>query len=155
MSDDASIDAALRRLHADGSTIIEAIKHIRNAFGLTLGDAKEVVSSHPSYRAWAQANEPLHDAVIKALVAMAGSSSVERAATVFVLHHSHPSPSRVPTDPYDDSAKLLGVYSSLESAQRAIERLRALPGFVDWPNGFSIDPYRLDEDHWTSGFVTV
>jgi len=29
------------------------------------------------------------------------------------------------------------------------------PGFCDTTEGFSIDPYTLDEDNWTEGYVTV
>lgn len=45
------------------------MKHVHLSFGLTLGEAKAVVTSHPTYRAWAEANEPLHDAVLRALEA--------------------------------------------------------------------------------------
>lgn len=50
--------------------------------------------------------------------------------------------------------KFIGVYSSVESAERAVARLRTQPGFCDWPDEFSIDAYTLDEDHWTEGFAT-
>jgi hypothetical protein len=55
---------------------------------------------------------------------------------------------------------LLGVYSSVATVQLAVIRLSELPGFRDNPEitpdpdspGFFIEAYRLDEDHWTSGF---
>lgn len=49
---------------------------------------------------------------------------------------------------------ILGVYSSKENTERAVERLKE-PGFCDRLQGFSIDPYTLNEDHWTEGYVTL
>ena len=55
----------------------------------------------------------------------------------------------------EESIKLIGVYSSQEAAQKAVDRLKLRPGFCDTPDGFSIDRYLLDEDNWTDGYVTV
>lgn len=57
----------------------------------------------------------------------------------------------------DESAevKFIGVYSSQENAERAVERMKKLEGFCDHPDDFHIDRHGLDEDHWTSGFVTI
>lgn len=68
--------------------------------------------------------------------------------TVYVLQHSHE------LDGCDET-KMIGVYSSQQLAEAAIERLRQQPGFKDHPNDFFIDPYPLDQDHWTQGFVVV
>ncbi|MCA9599083.1 MAG: hypothetical protein KC776_37490 [Myxococcales bacterium] len=69
--------------------------------------------------------------------------------TVFVLHHvAH-------VDSGAEDEKLIGVYSTRQHAEAAIQRLRSLPGFSDFPDGFVIDEYALDEDHWTEGFVTL
>jgi hypothetical protein len=65
---------------------------------------------------------------------------VDRA---FVLQHQQP---------YEDEPKLIGVYSSQEAAEAAIRRLKEQPGFCDYPEWFSIDPYDLDVDHWVEGF---
>ncbi len=81
---------------------------------------------------------------------------------VFVLSHLHV---------YDDGSediKLLGVYSSHQSALQAVERLRLVAGFRDFPDlvadlgagpaegsGFYLDKYLLDQDSWSEGFVTV
>jgi hypothetical protein len=54
-----------------------------------------------------------------------------------------------------EETKLIGVYSSREGAELAVARTRSLHGFRDYANDFHIDPYELDEDHWTSGFVTM
>jgi hypothetical protein len=51
-----------------------------------------------------------------------------------------------------DDAKLIGVYSSPSRAEAAAKRLRQAPGFCDHPDGFTIDPYPVDEDHWREGF---
>lgn len=58
---------------------------------------------------------------------------------------------------YDDEEdiKFIGVYSTREKAQAAIERLKTQPGFQDTPDGFCIDEYVVDQDHWTEGYVTV
>ena len=65
----------------------------------------------------------------------------------FVLEHVRQ------TLPDDEDAKLIGVYSSESAAQKAIKRLRRQPGFRDFPDGFCIDRYRIDEDSWAEGFV--
>jgi hypothetical protein len=64
----------------------------------------------------------------------------------FVLQH---------TNPVNDDVKFIGVYSTRENAELAITRLSQLPGFVQSQDGFSIDEYDLDVDHWTEGFCTM
>jgi hypothetical protein len=70
-------------------------------------------------------------------------------ASVFVLQHVH---SR--SDGVED-VKFIGVYSSHEKAEAAVARVGRLPGFADAPDGFHIDEYRVDQDHWAEGFVAV
>ena len=36
-----------------------------------------------------------------------------------------------------------------------LARLGHLPGFVDAPDGFHIDEYRVDQDHWAEGYVVA
>ena len=55
-------------------------------------------------------------------------------------------------DTYADDAKLIGVYRTVEAARNAISRLDRMPGFRDYPDGFQIEEYELDADHWTAGF---
>ena len=69
--------------------------------------------------------------------------------TVYVLHHVRSD------DEYGDDAKLIGVYRSQEAAADAVTRLSDQPGFRQHPSGFHVDAYRLDQDHWTEGFVSV
>jgi len=67
---------------------------------------------------------------------------------VFVMLHAHE---------VDDSeeVKMVGVYSTEDAAKSAIERLRRQPGFCDTTDGFHVDRYCLDEDHWAEGFVSL
>ena len=53
----------------------------------------------------------------------------------------------------DADLKVIGVYGSRHKAERALERTRALPGFAEHPDGFSIDANEVDRDHWSEGFV--
>ncbi len=69
--------------------------------------------------------------------------------SVFVLHHVHT------ISGSNEEVKLIGVYSSTETANAAITRLRSAPGFQNTPEGFEITPYELDEDNWAEGFVTM
>ena len=70
-------------------------------------------------------------------------------ASVFVLQHVHSQ------DDGSEDVKLIGVYSSSEKAREATARLARLPGFADAPDGFHIDEYRLDQDHWAEGYVSA
>jgi hypothetical protein len=70
-------------------------------------------------------------------------------AKVYVLQHSNEMAGGV------EDVKLIGVYSSRESAQAAVGRLGRLPGFADSVGRFSIDEYQLDRDQWVEGYLTV
>ena len=70
-------------------------------------------------------------------------------ASVFVLQHVHSREDGV------EDVKFIGVYSSREKADAAVARLSRLPGFSDTPDGFHVDEYRVDQDHWVEGYVTV
>jgi hypothetical protein len=61
---------------------------------------------------------------------------------------------------------MIGVYRSLQAAHSAVERLQIQPGFRDYPQivdyeqdndqqGFHVQEYPLDKDHWCEGYVTV
>ena len=50
---------------------------------------------------------------------------------------------------------MIGVYATVADAEAAIVRLRVQPGFRDWPEGFSVDPYEVGVDEWREGFVCV
>jgi homoserine kinase type II len=68
---------------------------------------------------------------------------------VFILHHVRAD------DEHSDDAKLIGAYRTLANAEAAIARLSLQSGFRDHPDGFHAEPYELDKDHWTEGFVTI
>jgi hypothetical protein len=81
-------------------------------------------------------------------------------ATVFVLQHLH----RLPGG--EDDVKMIGVYSTRKAAVAAVSRLSQAPGFKEHANivdydttdddeGFHIDEYEIDKDHWAEGYVTV
>ncbi len=70
-------------------------------------------------------------------------------ASVFVLQHVHPREDGV------EDVKFIGVYSSREKAEAAVARLGRLPGFSDARDGFHIDEYRIDQDHWVEGYVVT
>ena len=55
----------------------------------------------------------------------------------------------------DEDVKFIGWYSTHTFADEAVARLRLQPGFSDYPDGFHIDEYEVDRDHWTDGFVSV
>jgi len=55
----------------------------------------------------------------------------------------------------EEEVKFIGVYSTREAAQDAVNRLRLKPGFCDTPDGFSIDLYWMDQDGWPDGYMTV
>jgi len=74
---------------------------------------------------------------------------MDEGDTVYLLWHGDDLEEGAP------EAKLLGVYSSEEKAQERIERSLGLPGFVDHPDDFLIDPYTVDNDEWPDGYVEV
>jgi hypothetical protein len=80
--------------------------------------------------------------------------------TVFVVQHVHVLSSG------EQDVKFIGVYRSVDSALSAVTRLQGQPGFKDHPRvvdleidddpqGFHIDRYPLDKDHWSEGYVTT
>jgi hypothetical protein len=69
-------------------------------------------------------------------------------ASVYVVMHVR----ELPDD--DEDTKMIGVYLSELEAQRAVERLRLVEGFRYYPDGFSVDRYELNKDHWTEGFIS-
>jgi len=68
---------------------------------------------------------------------------------VFVVEHVHE------MEEDNEEVKLIGVYSTEESARAAVARLSLQPGFRESPSGFHVDRYTVDKDHWAEGFVTV
>lgn len=54
-----------------------------------------------------------------------------------------------------DNVKLIGVYSSEQTVDSAIDRARLREGFRDEPDCFYSAPFTIDEDNWTDGFVSI
>lgn len=75
-----------------------------------------------------------------------GRSKLVAMTPLFVLLHSLPETGKV---------KVIGIYSSRALAEEAEGRSRELPGFVDEPDGFTIEQYEVDRDHWPRGFVRL
>jgi len=69
--------------------------------------------------------------------------------TVFVLQHAHE------FEDGSESVSFIGVYSTRRKARAAVARLAKQPGFCDLPQGFNMDEYEVDQDHWTEGYVTI
>ena len=68
---------------------------------------------------------------------------------IWTLHHVHE---------FDDGCeeyKLIGLFSSKELAESALESVRDQPGFRDLPEGFEISEWTVDRIGWAEGYVTV
>ena len=74
---------------------------------------------------------------------------MESHVEVFLVEHVHV------LEDGEESVKTVGVYSSRQTAQQAVERLSLQPGFRDATEGFTIDLYWLDQDCWQDGYATV
>jgi hypothetical protein len=75
-----------------------------------------------------------------------GFGDIRNMDPLFALLHSLPETGRV---------KIVGIYSSRALAEAAQERSRLLPGFAEEPDGFTINQYEIDRDHWSRGFVRL
>jgi hypothetical protein len=65
---------------------------------------------------------------------------------LYVLLHSLPETGKV---------KVVGLYSSKALAEEAVDRAKTLPGFLEEPDGFTIEQYEVDRDHWPRGFMRL
>jgi homoserine kinase type II len=68
---------------------------------------------------------------------------------VFLVEHVHI------LEGGEEDVKIVGIYSTREAAQQAVNRLQLQPGFRDAPDGFTIDLYWVDQDHWEGGYITA
>lgn len=55
----------------------------------------------------------------------------------------------------DEQGKFIRVYTTEEKARAAVDQLKPMPGFRLHPDGFHVDFYEFDEDHWTERFVAA
>ena len=72
---------------------------------------------------------------------------MERITTVFLVWHDHQIEG-------ESNEKLLGIFSSRLKAEQRVREAGGQLGFEDFPDGFTIDMYKLDESQWTDGFIT-
>ena len=78
-------------------------------------------------------------------------SHVEKVqSTVFVLEHARYKDDDKNNDVED--FKIIGVFATEQQAQAAIEQLKSQSGFKEYPNGFHIDAYPLNQINWSQGF---
>ena len=79
--------------------------------------------------------------------------------SVFIVQHLHTLPQG------EADIKIIGIYRSIVAARAAVDKVKGQAGFCDHPNlvnpesdddsqGFYIDEYVLDKDHWEDGFTT-
>lgn len=54
-----------------------------------------------------------------------------------------------------DIVKYLGVFSSRQNAEEALEKYKTLPGFCDMPDDLHIYEIVLDFMEWSEGFITI
>jgi len=65
MNEGMSQSEVIYSIQHSGLSIIEAIKLVRELFGISLGAAKDQVASHPAYSEFAKASDPLHEELIR------------------------------------------------------------------------------------------
>jgi hypothetical protein len=73
---------------------------------------------------------------------------IKTMKTVFILEHSYELNGH-------DETKFIGVYSTNEMAESAINRLKYKNGFKYHPDAFVITECELNKDSWTEGFATM
>jgi len=70
---------------------------------------------------------------------------------IYVLQHSYD----YGEDNEHEETKFIGVYSSVEQAKGAINRLKEQEGFRSFSTDcFYIDEYQIDKDQWVEGFIS-
>ncbi|TYP73169.1 DUF7336 domain-containing protein [Paenibacillus methanolicus] len=72
----------------------------------------------------------------------------EKQPLVYLVQHAYDLEEEI-------EVKIIGIFSSLEKAEAAVEEYKKLEGFRDYPDGFTIGPCILDRGYWDGGFVTV
>jgi hypothetical protein len=86
-------------------------------------------------------------------------SKPDGALTYFpLLHNSHPGKPHIPDSEGDcgldyDDQRVVGIYTTREKAEEALEEVRLLPGFSAEPLCFVIDEWSVGEE-MDEGFVT-
>lgn len=65
---------------------------------------------------------------------------------VFLVHHVRELENNA------EEVKFIGVFSDIEKAQAAVDRIKSEPGFRDFPDGFSLESHALNRVGWSEGF---
>ena len=70
---------------------------------------------------------------------------------LYILQHEREDPE------YLDDTKLIGIYSSNDAAEAAMRRVQNLPGFSEFPQGFTIGAFdgTLDNGVFDNGKLCV
>ena len=79
---------------------------------------------------------------------MHNNDSLSSLKTVYTLYHTYG-----PEEDRAETLKLIGIYSTRENAEKALERVKDKPGFRSRQEGFEIFSHRLDRDGWVDGFA--
>ncbi len=66
---------------------------------------------------------------------------------VYLLAHTHV----YSTD--EEDTKIIGIYSTEQEALKVIDQLKDISGFNNYPQGFNIDKYKLDQTFWQEGYA--
>ena len=73
--------------------------------------------------------------------------------SIYFLQHEY-------SDDGYDYVTNIGIFMNYNDAKKVMEELKKSPKYIEKTdglyadeNGFNIDEYLLDEDHWTEGFV--
>lgn len=72
---------------------------------------------------------------------------------VYILFHSYEIP--VEGQISKDEVKVIGVFNEAELAEATAKDYKSLPGFKEYPDGFHISRYKLNQKWWTEGFIKV
>lgn len=58
-------------------------------------------------------------------------------------------------EPEKDEETLIGLYSTQEKAEEALNRFKKLKRLAAYPDGFGIHRCKINRDGWGSGYATV
>uniref|UniRef100_UPI003FA1F819 DUF7336 domain-containing protein n=1 Tax=Sporomusa rhizae TaxID=357999 RepID=UPI003FA1F819 len=54
-----------------------------------------------------------------------------------------------------EEVKIIEVFAEKELAEATAKDYKSLPGFREYPNGFHVSKYNLNQKWWTEGFIKV
>ncbi len=63
-ADGVSVSDSVTKLHERGISVVGSVRIIRKAYGLPLGDAKEIVAEHHVWKSVTESVKPFHDELI-------------------------------------------------------------------------------------------